>query len=372
MKHRLSAFEKKQVIKYVIAGSILVLFYFVMRNLDNLWSVLATLFRILTPFMMGYGISFLLLPLEKIIKGNLPLKKEKTKQVVAVFLSTIFALLAFAMIILFILPGLISSIITVSEQFPSLIASLQGFYESIEINENIAEFIQNSITQAQEFLINTLQSSITNVLSGAMDFTNILFNSFLAITVSIYVSLDREFFSRNAKKVSLALLGREITGHLTHFTRISSRVFKQYFYSKGASSLLLGFFAFVVLSMFSVKYALLIATVFGLFNLIPLFGFVISMFIIVIFLMLVQIKAVLTTVIVLVILKLIENVFVTKTLFGEPVSLPTFWVLIALILGNYSFGILGLFISVPIFTIFYISIQNWVENRKERVEADEH
>lgn len=369
MKDKLSASEKRLIFRIVIIGLILMTFFFVMRNIDDLWRVLSTLFRMLMPFILGYGLSFILHPLEKKIKKHLPFEKDKVKQGVATLLSTLFAVLCFILIVLFILPDLISSIISVSEQLPSLLSSLQSFYESIEINENITNLIQNSITQAQQFLVNSLSTSITSVLSGALDFTNMFINLFLALTVSIYVSLDRTFFSRNAKKISLAIFGTKITQRLVQLSEISSEVFKQYFYSKGASSVLLGAISFLVLALIGIKHPLLIATVFGLFNMIPLFGFVASMFLITIFLMLVQIQAIISVLVILIILKLIENLFISKRWFGEAFSLPTFWVLVALVLGNYYFNIIGLFLSVPIATIIYIVIQNWVQNRGPHYES---
>lgn len=371
LKDKLNVLEKNQIIKNILAGSLLILFYFAIIHFDSLWSMLLTILSLIMPFIIGYGISFILRPLEHAIAFNLRFKKAKTNQTVAVFLSILIGLLVLALILLFIIPDLISSIINVSEQLPNLIRALQSFYEQFEFSEEVTSFIQNSITTAQQFLMNSLQSIITQLLSGAMDFTNLVVNFFLSITIAIYIGLNRSYFSVNAKRLSLALFGKMITKQLQGFCVISSEVFKQFFYSRGVSTLLLGMISVILLTLFNVNHALLIATFFGLFNLIPFFGMLFAMVTVIVFLMLVQIDAVINTVIILVLLKMVDHLFLSKKLYPQPVNLPTFWSLLALTIGVTFYGVLGLFISVPLFTILYVSIRNWMNQRKEMSEAYE-
>lgn len=371
MNEKISKTEKKQIIKNVIAGLILIVFFFALHNLDSIGSFIKTFFSIIAPIIWGYGLAFLLRPLQYIIESNLKFKKQSTNRFIATFISLIIFVIAFVLILLFILPDLIVTIISLSEQFPQLVQSLQSFYEGLDLSEEIRLFVQDSLTQIQQYLINTAQNSISTLITGALDFTNILVDSFMALAFSVYFSINREYIWRNFKKLSLAIFNDKTADRLVKMSHISSNVFKQFLYSKGASSLLLGIVSFVVLSLFNIKYALLISTIFGVFNLLPMFGIIFSLIITVVFLMLVQIDKVIIVTISLIILKAIENFFVTKTLFGDPVNLPSLWILIALIIGGYIYGPMGLFISVPIFTILYTTIKAWVDKKSHLDEVSD-
>lgn len=366
MNVKLSKQEKSQILKNVIAGAILIFVFYLFRHLFDVWTLIKRILNVLSPFIIGFGFSFLLRPLQSLIERKLSFKSEKTNHRLAVVLSTLIGFLGVVAIVILVLPDLITSIVEVSEQLPNLMNTFNSYYQQIDVNPQIAQFLELLVVEVQDFLMLSLQDSIGIIVSGALDFTNVIVNFFMAIVVSIYVSSDPEFFNRNFKRLSLAVVGKKNTEKLVEITQVSSEVFKHFFYSKGGTSIVLFLISWVILELFGIKYSLLISIIFGLFNLIPIFGFVISYLIIAIYVLVTQINQLWVVTLVLLSLKLLENILVNRNVVERSTKLPTFWILVSLILAGYFFGFGGLIFSVPVFTIVYIMINRWVDKRSHR------
>ena len=45
------------------------------------------------------------------------------------------------------------------------------------------------------------------------------------------------------------------------------------------------------------------------------------------------------------------------------VGLPTLWVMFAIIIGGAMFGVVGMFIGIPVFSVIYTLIEDWIHRR---------
>ena len=62
-----------------------------------------------------------------------------------------------------------------------------------------------------------------------------------------------------------------------------------------------------------------------------------------------------------------------QCIIGQSTGLSPFWVVFAIFLGNGLFGIVGLFIGVPLWAVVYYLIKRYVNYRimiKEQVKAE--
>ena len=51
---------------------------------------------------------------------------------------------------------------------------------------------------------------------------------------------------------------------------------------------------------------------------------------------------------------------------GDSMGLPSLWIMFAIVVGGGYFGIIGMFLGVPIFAVIYIVFKNIISNRLEK------
>ena len=121
-------------------------------------------------------------------------------------------------------------------------------------------------------------------------------------------------------------------------------------------------------------YALLIATLVGLTDLIPYFGPYIGTIPSALLICMISPVKAITFVLFIVVLQQIDGNFVTPAIQRQATGLPSFWVLFAITLFGGLFGLVGLLIAVPCFTIIYELVIDLVnqrlKNKKLPVETE--
>ena len=137
------------------------------------------------------------------------------------------------------------------------------------------------------------------------------------------------------------------------------------------STLILGriicYFSCLILQ---IPYPLLIAFVVGITNMIPVFGpFIGAVPLIFILLIINPLKSLEFAVFILVLQQIDGNIIGPKIL-GGAVGLPTLWVMFAIIAGGALFGIVGMFIGVPVFSVIYELTEERVHNNLKAKEID--
>lgn len=122
---------------------------------------------------------------------------------------------------------------------------------------------------------------------------------------------------------------------------------------------------FVGMSILQFPHTALISVLVSVTALIPVFGAFIAC-VVGAFLMLVEdpMQAV-WFVIFFLVMQQIEGNLIYPHVMGSRVGLPSICVLVAVTLGGTMFGILGMLLFIPIFSILYVLFQQWIERKLE-------
>ena len=73
----------------------------------------------------------------------------------------------------------------------------------------------------------------------------------------------------------------------------------------------------------------------------------------------------------IIVLQQLEGNLIYPKVVGKSVGLPAIFVLMAVIVGADAFGIVGMLISVPVFSVSYTLITRWVKYRIKEKHIDE-
>jgi len=209
-----------------------------------------------------------------------------------------------------------------------------------------------------------------------MNFTSSLFGGIvdlvLGFVFSMYVLSQKEKLGSNVKKVMNTFLPQKRVGQVTEIIAISDKAFSNFITGQLTEALIIGALCFIGMVAFNMPYALTISVLVGFTALIPVFGAFIGTAIgAFLILMVSPIKAV-WFIVFIIVLQQIEGNFIYPKVVGKSVGLPGIWVLTAVTIGNGMFGLLGMIVAVPTFSVLYTLLKKVVDNKtkKQKITVD--
>ena len=369
----------------VIACSIL--FYMALAYLPVIGTALKSLARILSPFIWGLIITYLLAPLYKgLYQGFfLPLteklsgKKKKTSPKLAKALSVLLSIIVFlAMItalVYLIIPQLYSSVETIVNNSPGYIDKLSEWSKNTLANypelrdfviEKFEEINTNLFTWVRDTILPGLGSFVSNITAGVYYFLRAVYNIVIGIIVSAYLLSNMESASARAKRLCYCVFGVEWAEKIRRAIRFTDRTFMGFINGKLLDSAIIGLICYIVCAILKMPYALLVSVIIGVTNIIPFFGPLIGAIPSAFIILLVDPLKSLIFVIFIIILQQIDGNIIGPKILGSSIGINGFWVMFSIILGAGLFSFWGMLLGVPVFVVIYTGITILVERKLKK------
>lgn len=358
---------------FSISGILVVAFYTLINNVEPLYGVFQAIFVALSPFIYGIGIAFLLNPLRKIIEyswlGKTKLK-PRTKKVIASFGALFVGIIMLFVFFSILIPQMISSIQTFLSSFEGYVDSARNFFESNNFfSDDLLKTLNPVIDKGVSMLgdwVSNIASSLNAILMYSVIFAKSVMNFLIGMIIALYILLDEINLKRQIKKVLYALLPEKTTKSILRTTRLTINTFNSFVAGKAVDSLIIGILCYIILSFMKMPYTPLISVVVGVTNMIPVFGpFLGAVPSILILLLVDPFKALEFSIFVL-ILQQVDGNIIGPRILGGAVGLPTLYVMFAIIIGGALFGIVGMFIGVPVFSVIFVLVSEFIHRQLDR------
>ena len=387
MKIEWNSSMTKKVLTYIVSGAGIILVYFLMKNFGQLKGVWDSVRDILRPFTFGIIFAYLLNgPLMFFERKFSFVEKTKPRRVLkrilaitASWIATIAVLSAFFYIVM---PDVAKSINVLVNNIPLYLSNLQALVGGIAEAYNIeAPFIDYFL----EFRISSevfatilkeygkdLLPQLANIANLSVQIGGIVFDIIIAIILSVYIMYSKETLIAQLKKAIYAVCKKEAASNLVRVARESHRIFSSFINGKLIDSLIIGILCFIGMSVIGFEFTMLISFIVGCTNVIPFFGpFLGAIPSVLILLMVDPWQALWFAIFVFVLQQLDGNVIGPKIL-GDSTGLPALWVMFAILVGGGIFGIIGMFIGVPVFAVIYKFTKEFLEKKLESKNLPEH
>ena len=365
---------------WFVLGVAIIVVYKALDNFINIMDAIGKFFSIISPFFAGIFIAYILfIPCKSIEnkykKSKLKLisKKARGLSIVTVYI-TVFLIIM--IMFKFILP-------VVFESVSDFLSNIPGYYETImnkyselpedsviknNIIDEVTKMIQN-INIRQYFEIN----KIIEYLMGALNAVTSIFEVFVAIIVSIYILLERTQIINFIKKFINAIFKENTYKNIDKYFNNSNEIFFKFIASQFLDAIIVGILVTIALSIMGVKYAPLLGFFIGLFNMIPYFGAIIAVGISVLITAITGgISQAIWMLIVVVILQQIDANIINPKIVGKSLEISPLLVIFAVTIGGAYFGILGMFLAVPVIAVLKIFVEDYVnfklKSKKEEKE----
>lgn len=360
--------EKKnlEIKKWLILTSVILIGYWVVNNFSILGNFFSTILNILSPFILGSCLAFVLnIPMSffekklskiKTKKGN----KIKNKKVLR-FMSIVFAIfviiLIFTLIITLIVPELVNIVKMLVDNIPFYTEKISELFEKYGENiSNISNMIQETNMNKEEIkeqIANQFSGLLTSSISIIGSIVSAIANFIIGIIFAIYILIDKEKLQNQAKKILYAYLSKEKSDKIMKIGRVSNKTFRNFFTVQCLEATILGTLCMIGMIILKIPYAVPIGILVGVTALIPIVGAFIGVIIGAILILSIDPIKVITFIIFFLILQQVEGNLIYPRVVGNSVGLPGMWVLVAVTVGGSLGGILGMLIGVPFASIIY-------------------
>lgn len=362
----------QQILLYVLLGAFCILvMLFLLINIGVIvpkgMSFISTFFSLISPFIVGLAIVYLLNPIvnqiEKILHKNLGIIFKKKKDRMSFRgLSVLITYLIVAGCIFLILSVIISSVAneikladtdSLKNIALSLLSSGKEFIKGIASKLEQFGIKSANISEYQQKLLDWINSSTTDIATGAFSFVSNVGNAIskflIAMVLSIYVLIDLDNLKKYWQKAAAALLRNRSYGALSTFLKDADDCFSGYIKGQFLDACVMAVLVSVGLSIVNVKYSVLIGILTGIGNLIPYVGPIFAYGGTILACVVDgDFKKMLIGLIVVLVIQGLDGNFINPKLLSNSISVNPILVIIALLIGASTGGLMGMLVAVPV------------------------
>ena len=365
---------------WVSIGIVLIVVFKLLDNYGQIAAWFSKLIGIVGPFLWAILISYVLYApcrfFERLLTKKMK-EHQKLARGISIAIVYIIALVAIALIIRFVVPGIWSTL-------KDLVNNATIYYYSINNNEFdipwlsnwkvVGPWIQENILKPLVDFINGIDLSemvtpdkIFNYIISTIGIVRAILNIIVSIVCSIYIMGERkEIVSFLSKWVKSATTSKVYSKVKKYFVN-GSEIFFTFLTTQLLDGIIIGTILSIIFVIMKVKYGIVLGEMIGLFNLIPFFGPIIGVIIAVLITILTGgWKQAIILGIVAIIVSQIDSNLINPKLTGNRLKISPLLVIVAVTIGGAYFGPLGMFLAVPIATLIKAIID---DNIKERLEA---
>lgn len=358
----------KKWLYWFLLGVAIIVVYKALDNFGDVMGVVTKFFEIITPFLVGIFISYLLyMPCKKMEESYAKSKlKWIAKKSRGLGILTVYVIILLLVVILinFILPVVFESVV-------DLINNIQNYYEIAIDNYNQlpsdhilkSGMVEDAIQNVQNLDIKQyfqLEKILAYVVS-AIDAVTGLFDVVVAVIVSVYILAERVEILNSIKKLAEAVFKEKTYKNLGKYFNNSNEIFFKFIASQFLDAIIVGVMVTIAMSIMRVKFAPLLGFLIGLFNMIPYIGAIIAVAIATLITLITGgLSQAIWMLIVVIILQQIDANIINPKIIGQSLKISPLLVIFAITVGGAYFGILGMFLAVPAIAVVRILVEDYI------------
>jgi predicted PurR-regulated permease PerM len=325
----------KKFRNYIIFLVTIILLYFVLRI-----GIIRELIKLL---FISFVLAYALRPLERKLVSYGINKKLSAIIIILGFVSI------FLLMFIILIPNILKDGVTINITFQQVRKYIEIIYIKLE---NVSQ--NNTMRLIMTSLYNRINTAITSFSESLLDrlmkiSEDIL--SLVVIPVIVYYFISEDDKIADKILIFIPVRSRSV---LRKIGKDIDKILGRYIISQFILSFVIIILTFLVLLFFKVDYALLLAIVNGIFNIIPYFGPLFGAIPAIFIAMIKSPQTALWVAACLYIVQQIEGDIISPKITGDSVSMHPLVVILLLIIGGKLGGFLGMVLAVPVGVIIKV------------------
>lgn len=356
MIKKIKSYFTDSAVKNTITLCAAVRFYLALNNIPTIQTVFSNAISIISPFMYAFAIAFILNRPMMWFERTL-FKDKKKKRILSVAVTFTIAISLISVLMVLVLPQIGLSIAYLVEAMPGFIQSVSQtaveVMEQIHLNSRLSRQVQEMWNNIGTGIMNFTVSVLPGVVNVSIGIGNAVVKSIMSTIIAIYMLASKDRLKFQIKKFFYAYFSKNFAEETFELGRMSNTIFSDFIIGKMIDSTIIGIIAFIGMLFIYPDYAVLIAIIIGVTNMIPFFGPFIGAIPSIFILLILSPFAAFVFLIFIIVLQQIDGNIIGPKVLGSSLGLSPLWILVGIIVGNGAMGFLGMVIGVPTFAVIY-------------------
>ncbi len=331
---------------------------------------------IFSPFVFGSVLAFILnVPMRGFERLLKKVQKANIRRILAAVLTFVMVLIILAIVFLLLIPQLTE---TLEMLIPSLIEfivaigdEINGFLENNPellkwLSEN-ADFEMIDWSQIVEKAVAMLGNSVSVIFAGIIATISTISSALMDLVIGLVFAVcclfHKETLARQGRKLLYAYLPEKVADYIIRTLRLTNSTFSNFLSGQCIEVVILGTMFAVAMSIFGMPYIPLISVLIAVTAFIPVVGAWVGCIVGAFLIFVAEPSLALWFVIMFVILQQVENNLIYPKVVGTSIGLSGMWVLVAVGVGGQLMGVAGMFLMIPIVSVFYTLLQEHTNHR---------
>ncbi len=355
-----------------------VILFVVLSNLSGIFGVFKYVLGVLLPVIAGFLIAFILnVPMrgfENLITKIFSKAKHKPGPRLKRYISLLLTFTAIIGIVALgcslVIPFIIQSLQNIYNTFINILPEIKSWlvdlgidadfvdnaYDKIALwvtdNNNISEIIEKYAFTAIKTAIQFAVSTVSGIFTGAM-----------IICISIYALLSKDKLAKQTKRICQTFLKEKTREKLYYAANLLNYKYYKYLSGQFIEACILGTLGFAVLTIFRVPNAFIIAFITAILAFVPYVGAFTAFVIGAILTLISAPEMLLTYILIYFIVQIVETQFICPHVVGNAVGLSPLWTLAAVFVGGNLFGLIGMILFIPLFSVGVTLLHEYVDKK---------
>ncbi len=381
--------KNKKLALGILVYAVLFLVLLVITNIAPFQAFIGSVFRVLRPLLIGLVLAYLLNPFFRFFERKLfyKVRPHGFRRCLALIFTYLVLVAVFAVLILLIVPQLADSILNFIDNSNAyltkaldaangLIATLNNTLPSKPDGHGVIPPLQlESIKQSVTNLLNSVKIDGDTWLAllnaetvGAVVavFENILVlagDVLLGFFISLYLLASKEKRYAQVMRWRQAFLSDNINNYITKVCTTADRSFGGFLRGKILDSSIVGILVFISISILGVPYAVLIAVIVAITDIVPVIGPFIGVIPSAVIILLTDPTKVIPFVLCILVIQQIDGNIIAPKILGENTGVSSLCVMISITTLGSLWGLVGMILGVPLFATVLELVGEFLDNR---------
>jgi len=352
--------------------------YCVITNFQVINEILSRFFSVVSPFLLGFVFAYLLSGAQKRLENLL--KKiqlgffKKHCRGLSVLILYLILIYLFFVTLNYVIPLIVNNIVDLLNLLPTFYSYIMDLFDKLQA-EGILEVIHiedllKTITAdySPEKLLSQWAQTLLSLGELTKNLSSLVFNAFLSLIISIYALVFKDSILSFTDKLAQKIFSKRIYQESKKWLQTTHLVFYRFISSQFIDACIMGILATLLLTILEVPFAVTLGILLGICNMIPYFGSIFASIVTtVITFFSGGWQLALTALFSLLILQQIDGNFIGPRIMSGALDLNPIIIIISITIGGAYFGVLGMFLAVPVAAILKIVTTNWLDEPNKTV-----
>ncbi|MGR7914811.1 AI-2E family transporter [Finegoldia sp. P1-F-LS] len=350
-----------------------VILAYLLFNGKSIGNALSTFMAIISPFIIGAALAFVLNMPMNFIENKLLKKwtsKPGLKRAISLLISLVIVSAILTFVVTLIIPNFLEAIKSLIQGIPVLVEKLRKYPEIAKQLDKIYDTYAITSThdlfvKLKPYLTKNGLDILNNVFFGISTVFSVVLSFVVSFTFAVYLLFSKETLRRQFTELTYVFFSGKTAKRIIVFFKVAYEKFYSFFKGQFIEAFMLGFMCFIGMYLLKMPNAATVSVLIGFGALIPLVGAILGAALGALIILIESFSKAIMFVIFIIVLQQFDGNVTYPRIVGSSVGLPSIWVLVAVIIGAAVSGIVGMLIFVPIFATIYELLYRYKKKKLE-------